>query len=263
MIAEVYTPGLAFLSVIVLLLWHWQVDLSAKPCTTDRRAAVWRRSGCSRFCGVDCPGGGISRRLDPLVAAGQCLQWRRGMGAAFLGLVAGIGIYLLAFLLIDINNPPSSFYQVALVSSRSIWGLSAANLDTSFERFSATVAGLQWQDAMFPGGDGFFIEARVIRRSCCDPRIFAGDVFVCIVGTGSDAAYGAQARRLFVARPCHYTLCDLELRAARQVHFLSPNLLVTCDRRRRRVAGFLLDLVHRHGGERQGKADGKIWLPSM
>jgi hypothetical protein len=159
-IAEVYTPGLAFLSVIVLLLWHWQIDPLGRSCTLLIAALLFGMGlGVHAFVGLIAPAAALlivwtlwSRRVS-------VSQWRRSLGAAFLGLVAGVCIYLLAFFLIDVNNPPSSFYQVALFSSRSIWGLSAADLDAPLERFWATVTGLQWQDAMFPGGDGFFREA--------------------------------------------------------------------------------------------------------
>jgi hypothetical protein len=61
-----------------------------------------------------------------------------------------VSIFLLASLALDVNDPPSSFIRVAIYPSRSIWGLEATDLDSPFERLWVTMAGRQWQDAMFP-----------------------------------------------------------------------------------------------------------------
>jgi hypothetical protein len=66
-----------------------------------------------------------------------------------------LAVYFLAFMLIDLHNPPSSFIQVTMLPSRSIWGLSSSDLNTPIKRFIVTVSGLQWQGAMFPEGHSF------------------------------------------------------------------------------------------------------------
>jgi hypothetical protein len=173
-IAEVYTPGLAFLSVIVLLLWRWQ----SSP--TRRR---WHRAhveqGINRGLLVAPLLTGLSLGVHafvPLIAPAAVIfviwnlwsrrasraQWRRSLIAACVGLVLGVSIFLLTYLALDLNNPPSSFYQVALQSSRSTWGLQASDLDSPMERLWTTATGVQWQDAMFPGGDDFIWEALAI-----------------------------------------------------------------------------------------------------
>jgi hypothetical protein len=53
-----------------------------------------------------------------------------------------------------VNNPPSSFHQVTVFPSRSIWGLEPADLDSPLERISVILSGLQWQGAMFPNEAG-------------------------------------------------------------------------------------------------------------
>jgi len=204
-LAEVYAPGMAFLCLIVLLLWRWQETLKVSETVS------------SQYCGADFPvcrlgrlsslphtllpqpiekipetfrvlGGNDRNLLFAALLAGLGLgvhafvaligpaavifvvwtlwsqrkaarQWGWSLVAAVVGLALGVGVYLLAYVLIDINNPPSSFYQVALVSSRSTWGLEAADLDTPFERLVVTVTGVQWQDAMFPEGAGHVWEA--------------------------------------------------------------------------------------------------------
>jgi hypothetical protein len=156
-IAEVYTPGLAFLSVIVLLLWYWGRDpLEHKWALFVAALLFGVGLGVHAFVGLIAPAAAAFVAWTLWTWREAAGQWRQSLGVAFLGLVVGVAIYLLAFLMIDVNNPPSSFYDVALVSSRSIWGLTAADLDTPFERFVATVTGLQWQDAMFPGGEDHF-----------------------------------------------------------------------------------------------------------
>jgi 4-amino-4-deoxy-L-arabinose transferase-like glycosyltransferase len=159
-IAEVYTPGLAFLSVIVLLLWHWhKAPLGRSRALLFATMLFGLGLGVHAFVGLIAPTAALFVIWTLWSWRGSAPQWRRSLGSASLGLVLGLGVFLLAFFLVDVNNPPTSFYQVALVSSRSIWGLSAADLDTPFERFVATFTGLQWRDAMFPGGDDFFWEA--------------------------------------------------------------------------------------------------------
>ncbi len=170
-IAEVYTPGLAFLSVIVLLLWRSQSS------ATGRR---WRRAqvekGHNRGLLVAALLAGTSLGVHafvPLIAPAAVIfviwslwsrraawsEWRRTLVVGCLGLALGVSIFLLTYLALDLNDPPSSFYQVALQSSRSIWGLQASDLDSPMERLWATVTGVQWQDAMFPGGEDFIWEA--------------------------------------------------------------------------------------------------------
>jgi hypothetical protein len=161
-IAEVYTPGLAFLSVIMLLLWHWQ-RTGVEQGNTRRLLVAALLTGLSL---------GVHASV-PLIAPAAVifvvwtlwsrrsswLQWRRSLLAGCAGLALGVSIFLLTYLALDLNNPPSSFYQVALQSSRSIWGLQATDLDSPMERMWVTVTGVQWQDAMFPGGDDFISEA--------------------------------------------------------------------------------------------------------
>jgi hypothetical protein len=159
-IAEVYTPGLALLGLILLLLWHWYADpLEHSRALLLAGLLFGAGLGVHAFVGLIAPAAALFVAWTLWTRHAGAGAWRRSIGAALLGLVIGLGLFLLAYILIDMNNPPSSFYEVALVSSRSVWGLTAADLDTPFERFVATITGLQWQDAMFPGGDDHFWEA--------------------------------------------------------------------------------------------------------
>ena len=150
-IAEVYTPALAFLGVILLLLWYWHNDPSKR-----NRALLSAALLSGLGLGVHASIALLAPTAAGFVVGTLWLQhlrwpqWRRALLAALVGVTLGIGIFLLASLAIDINNPPSSFLQVAIYPSRSIWGLQVTDLDSPFERLWVTITGRQWQDAMFP-----------------------------------------------------------------------------------------------------------------
>jgi 4-amino-4-deoxy-L-arabinose transferase-like glycosyltransferase len=151
-LAEVYTPAMAFLTAIVLLLWRWY----RRPPHNNRLlllAALLAGLGLGVhfFVLLIAPPAIIFVIWTLCSRRGAKPNWRRILAAALTGLALGAGIFLATFLLIDANNPPTSFVRVALYPSRSIWGLTAADLDTPFERLAVTVSARQWQDAMFPG----------------------------------------------------------------------------------------------------------------
>ena len=43
---------------------------------------------------------------------------------ALLGTAAGLALYLLAFLIVDLNAPPANIFNAAYGPARSAWGLS-------------------------------------------------------------------------------------------------------------------------------------------
>lgn len=150
-IAEVYTPATAFLATIMFLLAYWQ------------QAPVSRRGALAWATGLACLGLGVhasAALIGPTallfvlwVALSQLREhWWACLKPALLGFCAGITVYFLAFAALDLNNPPSSFTQVMLIPSRSIWGLQSTDVDSVFERWWLTVSGLQWRTVMFPDG---------------------------------------------------------------------------------------------------------------
>jgi hypothetical protein len=150
-IAEVYTPALAFLSAILLLLWRWH-DAPAEHNRALLLAALLGSLGLGVHASV-----ALLAPAAILFVVGtlwlQRLRWpqrRQAVLAALAGVVLGIGAFLLVSLAIDLNNPPSSFIRVTIYPSRSIWGLEVTDLDSPFERLWLTMTGRQWQDAMFP-----------------------------------------------------------------------------------------------------------------
>ncbi|MGA9349400.1 MAG: DUF2723 domain-containing protein [Anaerolineae bacterium] len=151
-IAEVYTPALAFLSAILLLLWRWH----NAPAERNRAllfAALLAGLGLGvhAFVVLMAPTAVVFVILTLWLQRLRWPQWRRALLAALVGLILGVGAFLLASLALDLNNPPSSFVQVAIYPSRSLWGLEATDLDSPFKRLWLTMTGRQWQDAMFPG----------------------------------------------------------------------------------------------------------------
>jgi len=154
-IAEVYTPGLAVLTTVLLLLAHWQREPFAR-----RRALAWATGLTCLTLGVHLSAALIAPAallfVLWVVAFQPKTQWWSILRCAFIGFGIGIVVYFTAFILLDLNNPPSSFIQVMLYPSRSVWGLTAAELDNVFTRWWLTVMSVQWRDVMFPEG-GFAI----------------------------------------------------------------------------------------------------------
>jgi hypothetical protein len=155
-IAEVYTPALAFLTAILILLWRWRDD----PTENNRlllfaSLLTGLSLGVHLFVALVMPTAVAFVAWTLYARRKTDSNWQRSLVAAAAGLALGVAMFLAAFLLIDVNYPPTSFYQVALVPSRSMWGLAAADLDTPFERLWVTFSGVQWQDAMFPGNLGY------------------------------------------------------------------------------------------------------------
>jgi hypothetical protein len=149
-IAEVYTPAMAFLSAILLLLWRWH------DAPTERNRALLLAATLSGLgLGVHASGALLAPAAAIFVIGTLGLgrlpwaQWQKSLLFALAGVALGVGIFLLASLAIDLNDPPSSFIRVAIYPSRSIWGLEITDLDSPFERLWVTITGLQWQSAMF------------------------------------------------------------------------------------------------------------------
>jgi len=147
-IAEVYTPGMAALTTLLLLLAHWQRDPFAR-----RRALAWATALACLALGVHLSAALIAPTAPlfvlwvlaflPKAQRWPCLQ------AALIGFGIGITVYAATFILLDLNNPPSSFFQMTMVSSRSVWGLQTTDMDNVFKRWWITFMSVQWRSVMF------------------------------------------------------------------------------------------------------------------
>ncbi len=150
-IAEVYTPALAVLSTVLLLLWHWHLAPTERSRALLLAAALTALGlGLHAFVVLIAPTAVVFVILTLVLERLHWPQWRQALFTGVAGVAIGVGVFLIASLAIDLHNPPSSFIRVMLYPSRSIWGLTPADMDSPFERLWLTLAGRQWQDAMFP-----------------------------------------------------------------------------------------------------------------
>ncbi|HOT93208.1 MAG TPA: DUF2723 domain-containing protein [Anaerolineae bacterium] len=155
-IAEVYTPGMAVLTTVLLLLAYWQREPFIR-----RRALVWATALTCLALGVHLSAALIAPTAPlfvlwvvaflPKAHRWPCLR------AALVGFAIGIAVYAATFILLDLNNPPSSFIQVMLYPSRSIWGLQATDMDSILERWWLTFMSVQWRSVMFPKDASFAV----------------------------------------------------------------------------------------------------------
>lgn len=155
-IAEVYTPAMALLTAVLVLLAHWQRDPFAR-----RHALAWATALTCLALGVHASAALIAPTALLFVlwvlAFQPRVQWRPCLRSAIVGFGIGIALYFATFILLDLNNPPSSFIQVMLYPSRSIWGVQAADVDGVFEHWWLTVMSVQWRATMFPEGSSFAV----------------------------------------------------------------------------------------------------------
>jgi hypothetical protein len=153
-IAEVYTPGMAVLTAVLLLLAYWQRDPFAR-----RRALAWATALACLALGVHLSAALIAPTaplfvlwvlaFQPKAQRWPCLR------SALVGFGIGIVLYFGTFILLDLNNPPSSFFQMTMSSSRSAWGLQTTDMDNVFKRWWITFMSVQWRSVMFPEEGSF------------------------------------------------------------------------------------------------------------
>ena len=141
LIAEVYTPGAAFLvSVLLPLLW-W-----------ERRRRPWALFAAGVVGGLSLGVHLTVALLAPAVGLFLLLSRRRGERVwrpALLGALAGVALALLAFLIVDLNAPSANYFDSAVLPSRSAWGLDATDLDSPLERLLFGWSALQFRPYMF------------------------------------------------------------------------------------------------------------------
>ncbi len=155
-IAEVYTPGMAVLTTVLLLLAYWQRDPFVR-----RRALAWATALTCLALGVHLSAVLIAPTaplfvLWVLAFLPKAQRWPC-LRAALVGFAIGVAVYAATFIALDLNNPPSSFIQVMLYPSRSIWGLQATDMDSILERWWLTFMSVQWRNAMFPKAISFAV----------------------------------------------------------------------------------------------------------
>ncbi len=125
-IAEVYTPGTAFLMAILGLLVWW-----------DARDAAWALFLAGLLGGLSLGVHMTVALMAPAVLLFLLLHHRREWVVARIALAgAGLGVLLtlLTFWLIDRHNPPANYFQAVILPSISAWDLTPGALDAPWER---------------------------------------------------------------------------------------------------------------------------------
>jgi hypothetical protein len=156
-IAEVYTPGMAFLVAIMLLLFHWQDDPRNRSLSLLAAALL---AGLS--LGVHASVWLIAPPAVALVLwtlwkqRASHPEWIRALYAGFSGAVIGATLFLVAFLITDWLNSPTSFVNTTLEPSRVFWKLQSEDFNSPIKRLKMTLISAQWGPALFPGGDFSF-----------------------------------------------------------------------------------------------------------
>jgi hypothetical protein len=155
-IAEVYTPGMAFLVIIMLILFHWQTEPGQRSPSLFAAAL---------FAGI---GFGVHASVwliaPPAIALvlwtlwwkrASRFEWLRSLSAGFIGATMGLLIFLLAFFMMDWLNPPTSFIRTTLKPSRVFWNLQPTDFDSPLKHLKMTVFSVQWGSSLFPNDDNF------------------------------------------------------------------------------------------------------------
>ncbi len=154
-IAEIYTLATLALVWSMFCLWRWQED--------PARRGIWLLFallllglGIHTVVELVAPAVGILIIWTLWSKHLPARQWGRSIGMAAAGGAIGAAIFFLAFYLNDtLLNPPASFLNVTLVPSRSLWGATAADLDSFIKRLYHTVVPLQWGKDLFSGDPAF------------------------------------------------------------------------------------------------------------
>jgi len=141
LIAEVYTPGAAFLVGVLLPLLWW-----------ERRRQPWALFAAGVAGGLSLGVHLTVPLLAPAVLLFLLLSRRRGETVwrpALLGALAGVGLALLAFLIVDLHASPANYFNSVVFPSRSAWGLEATDLDSPLERLLFGLSARQFHPFMF------------------------------------------------------------------------------------------------------------------
>jgi len=260
-IAEVYTPGMAFLAVVMLLLYRWHL------APAERHRSLLLAAGLA--------GGGMGVHASVWLIAPPAVafviwslwarhvtgaEWRRSLLAGLAGAVIGVVIFVTAFLLLDYINPPTSFVRVTLYPSRSFWNLQPGDLSSPFQRMWLTVTGLQWRSAMFPG-ERFSLLKEVGIYSDRLARVEFSPPLLLLAGIGltimlvTRPALGGLIPVSFVC----FLYFILNYQVGDKYVFYLPTYIPLAVAAGTGM-GFLLELVHRYLAAMQGRCYRLIYL---
>jgi hypothetical protein len=147
LIAEVYTPGTAFLVwILVALLW-W--DAANRPYPLFVAGLLGGLSLGVHMSIILLVPAVLVFVAATLVAKRATVSVPKSLASALGGALAGLGLVFLVFLLLDWNNPMASYFHSVVEPSRSAWGLSAEQLDGPFDRLLFGWSARQFRSFMF------------------------------------------------------------------------------------------------------------------
>jgi 4-amino-4-deoxy-L-arabinose transferase-like glycosyltransferase len=141
LIAEVYSAGAAFIIAVWVLLLVWY--------KTGSKWALFASGVCGGL-GLGVHGSLVA--LAPAVGIFLLINWKRWkeLGKpALLGALAGLILFFVVFLIVDLNAPPANVFNVIYGPARSAWGLSEAQVKSPISRMVFLASGRQWSGRMF------------------------------------------------------------------------------------------------------------------
>ncbi len=150
-IAEVYTLATAFIVTTILVLLQWvQQPLKRRWWLALVGFLLGIGLGAHLFIVLIGPPIFLFVLWGILFGADQerkrWLHFLRLIG----GGIAGLLVFYLLFVYIDMRPTPTNIFTTAIDPSREAWGLQASDLDSEPERFWISVSGYQWRDRMIP-----------------------------------------------------------------------------------------------------------------
>ena len=141
LIAEVYTAGAAFLAGVLVSLLYWH-----------RTEHAWALAIAALLGGLSIGVHLTVALVGPAAALYVWLRrrrewrtWRAALAGASVGVCLAVG----AFVALDARDSPADFIRAAILPSRSVYGLSEADLDSPFERLAFSLGGRQFRQRMF------------------------------------------------------------------------------------------------------------------
>ncbi len=139
-IAEVYTTGTALMAAILLLVLCWQRGGSVRNL-----ALAGLLGGLSLGVHLSVALMAPAVLVLMIITRADRRAWRLAVGSAILGVL----IYLAAFVLVDAQDHPVSYYNATVRPSLSTWELTPADFDSLPERLRFQLEARQFQGLMF------------------------------------------------------------------------------------------------------------------
>jgi len=140
-IAEVYTPGAAFLVAVWLALLVWYQSGS--------RWALFALGVCG---GLGLGVHGNLAIVAPAIVIFLLLNWKRWKEwwkPVLLGAVVGTVAFLIAYFIVDLNAPRANIFDAAYGPARSAWGLAEVDIKNPVARAVFILSARQWRGRMF------------------------------------------------------------------------------------------------------------------